>query len=221
MKDEAGMEGEIMPARSGWGALRRLVLAVLAVGLFLFLLWLAGLIWFAADIPDRVEDETTATDAIVVLTGGSDRVRTGLALLAEGKARKLLVSGVHRDVEMTELLSLFEEGRNIDSDCCVVLGYAADNTIGNASETAAWMVEEGYDSLRVVTANYHMRRSLMEFRRAMPGVRLIPHPVFPDQFKRDEWWRWPGTAHLLATEYTKYLAAFLRHKLIDHGNPPG
>jgi hypothetical protein len=29
-------------------------------------------------------------------------------------------------------------------------------------------------------------------------------------FKRDEWWRWPGTFHLLAVEYTKYLGALAR-----------
>ena len=76
------------------------------------------------------------------------------------------------------------------------------------------MEAEHFTSLRLVTAAYHMRRSILEFRRAMPGATIIAHPVFPDAFKRDQWWRWPGTVHLLATEYTKYLAAETRRLFI-------
>jgi uncharacterized SAM-binding protein YcdF (DUF218 family) len=174
--------------------------------------WLAGLVWFAATMPDRVEDAETPTDAIVVLTGGSERLTTGLSLLAEKKARKLLVSGVYRGVDVAELLRLSRQTPD-EVECCIVLGYAADNTTGNASETAEWMASEGFSSLRLVTANYHMRRSLAEFRHAMPGVTLVPHPVFPDTVKQTEWWRWPGTLHLIATEYTKFVLAVLRHWL--------
>jgi hypothetical protein len=50
-----------------------------------------------------------------------------------------------------------------------------------------------------------MPRSLMEFRAAAPGIALVPHPVFPSNVKQDAWWRWPGTAGLLISEYHKYL----------------
>ena len=89
----------------------------------------------------------------------------------------------------------------------MVLGYSAGDTAGNARETAEWMAKEGFASLRLVTANYHMRRSLLEFRRVMPGIALIPHPVFPPNFKGEKWWRWPGTASLILSEYSKYLVA--------------
>jgi uncharacterized SAM-binding protein YcdF (DUF218 family) len=87
---------------------------------------------------------------------------------------------------------------------------AADDTRGNAVETAAWIREQGFGSLRLVTANYHMPRSLLEFRHAMPDIEIVPHPVFPENFKQDEWWLWPGSASLLASEYSKYLVALLR-----------
>ena len=106
----------------------------------------------------------------------------------------------------------------MDSHCCIILGHAADDTVGNAYETAAWINAEGFASLRLVTAAYHMQRAMLEFRRAMPAVLIVPHPVFPDAFKKDQWWRWPGTAHLLATEYTKYLGALARPLLIP--KPP-
>jgi uncharacterized SAM-binding protein YcdF (DUF218 family) len=77
-------------------------------------------------------------------------------------------------------------------------------------ETHEWMARQGYTSLRLVTASYHMQRSLLEFHRAMPAARIVPHPVFPDGFMRDAWWRWPGTLSLIVTEYHKYLAALAR-----------
>jgi len=172
--------------------------------------WTGGLVWFAALVPDRIDDPDTATDAIVVLTGGSERLETGLRLLAERRAGKLFVSGVYGGVDVAQLLRLSRQVPE-EIECCVVLGYSAGNTQGNASETAAWMAAENYRSLRLVTANYHMPRSLLEFKRAMPGLIILPHPVFPHSFKQHDWWRWPGTANLIASEYMKYMLAVLRH----------
>jgi uncharacterized SAM-binding protein YcdF (DUF218 family) len=172
--------------------------------------WLAGLIVFAADIPDRLIDATSHTDAIVVLTGGSERLDTGVALLRQGMAEKLFVSGVHSGVDVTELLHLSRQKPD-PLECCVVIGHAADSTWGNAIETAEWMRSQGYHSLRLVTGNYHMRRSLSEFRHALPTAVIIANPVFPDAVKRDRWWLWPGTAHLIIGEYMKFLLGLLRH----------
>lgn len=178
--------------------------------LLLFALWLGGLMLYAADIPDHIEDTTTHTDAIVVLTGGSERLDAGLSLLRQGLGDKLFVSGVYHGIDVAELLRLARQKPD-QVECCIVLGHAADNTIGNAAETAQWMNKEGFRSLRLVTGNYHMRRSLAEFRSALPGVVIIPHPVFPDAVKRDQWWLWPGTAHLIISEYSKFLLGELRH----------
>ena len=172
-------------------------------------LWVAGLVWFGEQIPEEVADPATPTDAIVVLTGGSERLQTGLELLTETRAKKLFVSGVSPGIGLDELLRV-ANFRSERIRCCVMLGHAAGNTVGNARETADWMGREGYRSLRLVTAAYHMPRSLLVFRRAMPEVRLVPHPVFPENVKQDEWWRWPGTASLVVSEYTKYLLAYVR-----------
>ena len=186
-----------------------LVGAALGLGLA----WFMGFLWFVATLPDKVEDTNSPTDAIVVLTGGSERLSTGMALLEEGKAPKLFISGVHRGVEVSEILKIARSQRP-EPVGSVVLGYAADDTVGNAAETAAWIAAERLTSLRLVTGAYHMPRSLTEFRQVLPGTRIIPHPVFPDTVKSREWWRWPGTAALLATEYSKYLAAIGRHWLL-------
>lgn len=174
------------------------------------LAWCAGFLWFVASVPSRVADPATRTDAIVVLTGGSERIATGMRLLEDGMGRKLFISGVHHDVDMPEILRLAKADRP-GVECCVVLGYAAPDTVGNATETAQWMWREHFASLRLVTGAYHMPRSLLELRHALPDAVIVPHPVFPDAVKSREWWRWPGTAALLATEYSKYLAAVVRH----------
>ena len=181
----------------------------LAVGLAVALVWGCGLLWFATLLPTQVADPESRTDAIVVLTGGSDRLNAALDLLAAQKADKLFVSGVYRGVDVRQLLDLFQQAPQ-DLSCCVFLGYEADNTEGNATETAEWIAAQGARSLRLVTANYHMPRSLLEFRRQMPTVQIVPHPVFPEPFRHDDWWLWPGSSWLLVSEYSKFLVAVVR-----------
>lgn len=183
--------------------------AVSGAALLLAALWVAGLFWFAAKIPGDVADPLTETDAIVVLTGGQGRLKAGLALLTQGRGRKLFVSGVHQSVDVAALLRPLGEApeRFI---CCIDLGHGATDTAGNALETAAWMARQGFRSLRLVTANYHMPRSLAEFRHSMPGVALIANPVFTREFEADEWWRRPATAALVTGEFAKYLVTLTR-----------
>ena len=195
--------------------IRRRVIAV--VSALLVGAWLAGLFVFADAIPRHAQQSRQKTDAIVVLTGGSLRLEQGLELLTEHLGAKLFVSGVHRGVDVQQLIDRSLRSPEI-IDCCIVLGYAADHTAGNARETADWMAKQGYVSLRLVTASYHMPRSLAEFHYAMPTIQIIPHPVFPENVKVDEWWRWPGTAILIVGEYNKYLVAESVHGLIGLWN---
>lgn len=189
------------------GSRRFSLVAVILV--CLLIAWGYGLYRFSGLIPDRVGDPTTRTDAIVVLTGGSGRLDEGLKLLGDGMAERLFVSGAYRGVDVDRLLDI---SRNTPQDlsCCIDIGHAADNTAGNAAETAEWAEDLGIQSLRIVTSVYHLPRSLLEYRHAMPGIVLVPHPVFADHVKRDEWWLWPGTARLIVGEYFKYLLAIAR-----------
>jgi len=205
-------------ARAGSAMLRsgRRGLAILGV---LVIAWMAGLVWFANRIPspDGTVVPQEATDAVVVLTGGPLRLKAGLELLEAGKAKKLFVSGVSRHVDLSELLRTAQTSPSAVA-CCVALGHEATDTAGNAAETRLWMEHEGFHSLRLVTANYHMQRSLLEFRYAMPDMTIVPNPVYPDSFKRSHWWAWPGTLALIVTEYQKYLAAAGRAWLLTESH---
>jgi uncharacterized SAM-binding protein YcdF (DUF218 family) len=198
-------------------ALRWVALAGLAAGLVV----LAGLVRFA--IPPAAENSAAPTDAIVVLTGGSHRLSSGIDLLREGKGHVLFVSGVPRRVSLDDLLRATATDPPEWLTCCIVIGHRALNTPGNAIETARWMRGAGYHSLRLVTSWYHMPRSLLEFERAMPGVEIVPHPVFSEQVKEQNWWAWRGTTGLLIGEYGKYLAtlflAFVERPLPERSQP--
>lgn len=191
--------------------LRALVAGALISAAGVVTAWLAGLLWFASTLPAAVEDPTTHTDAIVVLTGGSERIETGFKLLSAGLADRLFVSGVGEQVRAGSLVAR-TDALPADLAAKVAVGSSAYDTPGNASETAAWAHGEHVASIRLVTAGYHMRRALLEFHAAMPDVRIVPHAVFPAVVKSD-WWRWPGTASLIAREYTKYVVSWARQNL--------
>ena len=198
---------------------RRLALLMLAI----VALWLAALAIFVVASLRLTDDFAAATDAIVVPTGGRQRLETGVQLLAAGKAKKLFISGVNQRVDRAELLRALGPAAEQKSSC-IELGHEADNTFGNAQETAEWMQREGYKSLRLVTSWYHIERGLLEFRRAMPGIVIVAHPVFAPHVDPEHWWGWHGAPLLVIDEFHKYLAVWMRSALtsIFAGGPaPG
>jgi uncharacterized SAM-binding protein YcdF (DUF218 family) len=165
-----------------------------------------GFVLFALTLP-RPPAVLPHADGIVALTGGDARLSAADKLLENDAAQRLLISGVHPGTTKAQLKALAHGGRRFD--CCADLGFAAENTQGNADEATAWVRHHGYNSIIVVTANYHMRRSLNEFSADMPGVRLVAYPVDPQGLNRDDWWHDIHTLRLLHSEYAKYLASFV------------
>lgn len=151
--------------------------------------------------------EAERVDGIVVLTGGFERVVTGLDLMSEGRGRRLLISGVHRSNRSPEELS--RRIGEIAPSCCIDLGYRAMNTIGNALEAQDWARRWGFQSLLIVTSDFHMPRSLAEFSLAMPDIKLIAYPV-PSRYARTAWWESRPLAQSLVGEYVKFLASTAR-----------
>ena len=172
-------------------------------------IWLAGFAVFIVRLPIRVDDAETRTDAIVVLTGGSERLSTGIGLLDNGMAAQLFVTGVHKGVETAEILRAAHIEVPKPLAARIELGHRADDTVGNAEETLQWVRANQVKSLRLVTAGYHMQRSLWEFHQVMPDIEIIPHPVFPEHGRNGPW----GYPLLLAGEYSKYAVAIIRNQL--------
>jgi uncharacterized SAM-binding protein YcdF (DUF218 family) len=179
-------------------------------------LYALGFLVFAGSLPHRPEKVAHA-DGIVALTGGDARLDTAVSLLEHGAGKRLLITGVHPAITKPEIKQLAHGGRKFD--CCADLDFAAEDTRGNAAEAAGWVKAHRYKSLILVTANYHMPRSLAEFSADMPGVRLEPYPVEPEGVDFGAWWRNAHTIRLLQAEYVKYLASFVLNRFITQDVP--
>jgi uncharacterized SAM-binding protein YcdF (DUF218 family) len=170
---------------------------------------LVGFFVFVYSI-DRIERNPAArTDAIVALTGGAQRIGDAIDLLGRGYGSRLLITGVNERTSRDEIARLNPGQRRLFT-CCVDLDYRARNTIGNAIETRRWMLDNGFRSLIVVTSNYHMARTLTELDHVLPEARKVPFAVVTGSVDLDGWWRNPSTARLLAYEYVKLLAVYVR-----------
>ena len=215
-------DGQIERRTPWWRWL--IVLAVVVTGS----VWLWGLVGYVNDIR-RLQAEygletsalhmVTAADAIVVATGGSGRLATGIGLLKAERAPTLFISGVDPTVardRIRELIAPPPAGLSTEViDCCVALGYGARDTLDNALEVTDWMSENGFGSLILVTSGYHLPRTLLEFRHAMPDVRIELVAVPATELRIDDYWRNPGSFALLAAEWSKYLFARVRMVLHD------
>ncbi len=173
----------------------------------------ALLLGFLAFVTRLERDErifAERADGIVALTGGAQRIGDAIDLLAGGYGRRLLITGVNERTSRDEIARLNPRQRHW-IDCCVDLDYRARNTIGNAIETRRWMRQHGFNTVAVVTSNYHMPRTLIELEHALAGgERVVPHPVVTDGLDAGRWWQHPSSARLLASEYAKFLVAWVR-----------
>lgn len=191
-------------------------LTVILLGVFV---WGLGLVWFATTIPaelNKTASKKTA-DAVVVLTGGAERLQEGLRLYTNGYADYLLISGVGRYTNLTSLLSMSGPlPDNIEQYTAnITLDYEALDTRGNAIQTAQWVREHNIESILLVTANYHMPRSLIEFKAYLKKDKILPYPVFPKGFYLKEWWNDANSRNIVISEYNKYLLSYANYAIFS------
>ena len=188
---------------------KRYIFMCAIVGVCLALV--AGFFRFIYALDNLTPQTAENVDAIVVLTGGKNRVAESLELLNAHQGARLLISGVNPTTSLEQLIALSPDSREM-LQCCVDLGREARSTVGNAWETRRWVEAGGYQNVLLVTSNYHMPRSLMEMRRALPRLKFYAHPVAHEGVS-SEWWRDTVTTELLVREYVKYLATLVRYRL--------
>lgn len=185
---------------------RAITLGVVASVVFLA----GGFGYFVASLENQDPAHLPQGEAAVALTGGADRISDALELLAQGKVRRLLITGVNQATTGAEIARLRPRFNNWIK-CCVDLGYEALNTRGNALETRSWVRQKQLRGpIVVVTSTYHMPRALLELRYLMPQTTFAPYPVVTERQRKGEWWLSAKAARLLVVEYGKFLAAFLR-----------
>lgn len=163
-------------------------------GSLLLLLYATGFVLFAFTLGRPAPDSARATDAAVVLTGGSGRIEHAIDVLREGKAKRLLVAGADPAVTKADLaVRIPRSGRLLK--CCVDLGSESVDTRSNAEEAGRWLARHKFHSLRLITSDWHMRRARYEFRRVLGRNYML----MPDAVRTE-----PAFLTLFA-EYNKYL----------------
>src|SRR5882672_5079167 len=182
------------------------------VGVVGVVLLLAGFFWFVGHIATEVVPLNRNADGIVVLTGAATRIPDAMELLASERGKRLLITGVHSATtskEIARVTPLYSKYIN----CCIDLDRSALNTFGNAIETKRWAHKNSFNSLIIVTSNWHMPRALVEINHQLPEIALIPYPVVSEHMKSGSWWLEGDTVRLLIGEYFKYLFALVRFRL--------
>ena len=177
-----------------------------------------GFVRFVDRLPEPTTDQS-GTDAIVVLTGGGERITVALGLLEAGKAGRLFVSGVHPGVGVGELIKIDRPASASnqpapDLASRIDLGDTAGDTFGNSVESVAWMRLNHFKTMRLVTADYHMPRALIEFKMEAPDLTIVANPVRPARTLTTPWWRDRPMFGLLLGEYGKYLIAKWRYLFV-------
>ncbi len=102
-----------------------------------------GFLWL---LPSQEVVLDRNADGIVVLTGGTSRVIDGLELLAAGRGKRLLITGVNPGTTTADIARQVT-GYDRLLACCVDLDYSAINTLGNAVGTRRWAVDRDFHSL--------------------------------------------------------------------------
>ena len=151
-------------------------------------------------------------DAIVVLTGGRARLDAAVRLLSEGCGKRLLISGVHAEVSEETLRSTLGVSQVL-YDCCIDIDRDALDTTGNAVSSAQWVRSNGFESLIVVTNDYHMPRSMLEMRRALPELTMTAYPVINTKPKVGALSGQMDRYRVLIGEYAKYLIVAVRRPI--------
>ena len=169
--------------------------------------WAVGFILFSSIINKYSVDEYTKTDAVVVLTGGRNRIAESIRLLNNNLADKLFISGVSKNVSIKDIES--KAKIHIDNPDKVELGYKARDTIGNAAEVKEWIENNNITSVRLVTSNYHLPRSMVELNALNIPLEILPHPVYSANISKN-WLKSWGTFKFVAAEYNKFLFAYVR-----------
>ncbi len=170
-------------------------------------LWLGGFLFFCYQI-NHYRPDNQKTDAIVVLTGGRNRITESISLLNSGLADKMFISGVSKRVTITDIEN--KAGVTLLEPHKVELGYKAQNTVGNASEIKEWIENNKIQSVRLVTSNYHLPRALTELSTYHLPLTIIAHPVYSEKISKNWWHSW-GTLKFIFAEYNKYAFVCLRN----------
>ena len=176
--------------------------------------FLIGLVEYKEKILSTIKYISKKSSDIVILTGGTNRIKDGLKIVNKFEKSstfnsKILVSGTGKGFTKMSL------AKNIDFDfnlieCCIELDSISTNTYSNAFETLKWAEKNNISEFILITSNYHMPRAFLEFKYRMPNLKIFTYPITPKKHNINNWLSSFQTFSLVLSEYCKFLVANLR-----------
>ena len=179
-------------------------IAHIILTLFLILI-LSHFIFFLSLVKNFKSNYSTITsiDSIVVLTGDKFRISKGMEILSNGIGEKLLLSGVNKNIELINIKNEFPKYNNF-FDCCVDIDNISSNTFENSRETFLWLEKNKYNSLLIVSSDYHMPRVKLEFERFFKTENTYYHSINSNNDVNVI-----GKIKKLFLEYVKYMRTYI------------
>ena len=169
-----------------------------------------------------VKEHSIKASNIVILTGGSNRIKDGLKIISNFDNSvimniKLLISGTGKGFTISNVKKLLPKNEylKIFIKCCVKLDSQSQNTYSNAIETFKWAKKNNIENFILITSNYHMPRAVLEFKALMPDFKIIIYPITPKKHDINNWIYSFETFSLIFIEYFKFLIANLRIKILN------
>ena len=156
---------------------------------------------------------------IVILTGGTNRIKDGLKIISNFDTSKknnfkILVSGTGKGFSKSSLKKQLGPDFNTDLiECCVELDSVSKNTLTNATETFKWSKKNDIKEFVLITSNYHMPRAFLEFKNIMPDLKIYTFTITPAKHIIKNWLSSYQTFNLVFKEYCKFIIASLRIKI--------
>jgi uncharacterized SAM-binding protein YcdF (DUF218 family) len=189
----------------------------LLIFIIIFIYFCTGLLKYKEEVQSLKEYSIKEAANVVILTGGSNRIKEGLKLIKGFSKLELmnidiLISGIGKGFTKSNIseLLLKNDLLNMFIECCLELDSKSKNTRSNALETLKWVNKNSIKQLILITSNYHMPRAFLEFKNKMPNLKIIKYPITPEKHNINNWIYSYETFSLIFLEYCKFLIAHSR-----------
>ena len=188
--------------------------------LFLIAYFFIELNSFKERILTLQKDPINLSSKVVILTGGTNRIKEGFEVIYKLDKKSItnlnvLVSGTGKGFSKLSLQEKLNPGFDLRLiECCVELDSVSHNTYSNAIETSKWVSKNNIEEILLITSNYHIPRSILEFQNKMPNLKILYYPIIPKKHQINKWLKSFETFSLIFIEYCKYIIANVRIKTL-------
>lgn len=157
------------------------------------------------------QDKLSASDAIVVVSGGetNQRVAEGVKLYQDGWAPLMIMSGASRDAKDSNAAAMKRMAINSKVPANkIITEEKSMNTVENAEYVREIVTSNKFNKIILVTSPYHQRRAALVFAQALKGlpVSIINHSSLDSAWRKNGWWldEWARTLTWSETKKIAY-----------------